>query len=170
MLIDHFNNTIDTWINSLNTVELERLLIKPAPESWSLGQLYMHLLDETDYYMQQVEICLGTNDNAELEKTDKAVQMFRNNAFPDERARRDAGLSDDMEQPVGIFELKNDLISLRSKMNLLGKRIMETQYKGKTKHPGLGYFSAMDWFQFAEMHMRHHFKQKRRIEDYLQNL
>ena len=35
-------------------------------------------------------------------------------------------------------------------MALLQKRI------GKTKHPGLNYFTAKEWLQFAEMHLRHH--------------
>ena len=41
------------------------------------------------------------------------------------------------------------------------------KYKGKTKHPGLGYFSAEEWLQFAEMHFRHHLRQKKRIDEFL---
>jgi hypothetical protein len=39
--------------------------------------------------------------------------------------------------------------------------------KGKTRHPGLLYFSAPEWLQFAEMHLRHHFLQKQRIDAFL---
>jgi hypothetical protein len=38
---------------------------------------------------------------------------------------------------------------------------------GKTRHPGLLYFSALEWLRFAEMHMRHHFRQKKRIDEAL---
>jgi hypothetical protein len=36
--------------------------------------------------------------------------------------------------------------------------------RGKAGHPGLGYFSAAEWLQFAEMHLRHHFRQKERLD------
>jgi len=44
--------------------------------------------------------------------------------------------------------------------------ISKSNHKGKTKHPGLNYFSADEWFRFAEMHFRHHERQKKRIDDF----
>jgi hypothetical protein len=38
----------------------------------------------------------------------------------------------------------------------------QSSFKGKAKHPGLVYFSAIEWYQFAEMHFRHHFWQKKK--------
>jgi hypothetical protein len=49
------------------------------------------------------------------------------------------------------------------------KIISKTLFKGKTKHPGLNYFTAKEWLQFAGMHLRHHLKQKKRIDDFLKN-
>jgi hypothetical protein len=40
---------------------------------------------------------------------------------------------------------------------------------GKTKYPGLNYFTAKEWLQFAGIHLRHHLKQKKRIDDFLKN-
>jgi hypothetical protein len=45
--------------------------------------------------------------------------------------------------------------------------ITQSPYKGKTKHPGLHYFNADEWLQFADMHFRHHVKQKKKIDDFL---
>jgi len=45
---------------------------------------------------------------------------------------------------------------------------LKSSFHGKSKHPGLGFFSASEWFQFAEMHLRHHLKQKERIDRFLQ--
>jgi hypothetical protein len=47
-------------------------------------------------------------------------------------------------------------------------KITESPFGGKTKHPGLGYFSAHEWLQFADMHFRHHLRQKKRIDDFLE--
>jgi hypothetical protein len=40
----------------------------------------------------------------------------------------------------------------------------------ETQHPGLYHFSANEWYQFAEMHFRHHVRQKKRIDDYLKKI
>ena len=42
-----------------------------------------------------------------------------------------------------------------------------TVFNGKAKHPGLNYLNASEWLQFADMHMRHHLRQKKRIDDFL---
>jgi hypothetical protein len=41
---------------------------------------------------------------------------------------------------------------------------------GKSRHPGLGYFNAGEWLRFIEMHMRHHLRQKERIDAFLKTV
>ncbi|MDB5279911.1 MAG: DinB family protein [Ferruginibacter sp.] len=54
-------------------------------------------------------------------------------------------------------------------MNDLAARIAASKFKGKTKHPGLDYFSATEWLQFVDIHFRHHLRQKKRIDDFLKS-
>jgi len=63
--------------------------------------------------------------------------------------------------------LKSSLLNVKAEMNRAAILISKSSFKGKTKHPGLHYFSATEWLQFAEMHFRHHLRQKKRIEDFL---
>ena len=44
MLIDDFNKTLDVWLEDLYRYDIETLRIQPDPSSWSLGQLYTHLI------------------------------------------------------------------------------------------------------------------------------
>lgn len=60
-----------------------------------------------------------------------------------------------------------DLTNLKDEINKVEILISKSSFKGKTKHPGLGYFNASEWLRFAEMHFRHHLKQKKRIDDFL---
>jgi hypothetical protein len=50
------------------------------------------------------------------------------------------------------------------------KKIINTRFKEKTKHPGFHYLNAIEWLQFIEMHFRHHLKQKKRIDKYLNSI
>jgi hypothetical protein len=92
--------------------------------------------------------------------------MLLNNEFPDEI----------IEGPPSNFftpqsdskeDLVNKLVNLKDEISKAARLISESSFKGKTKHPGLNYFNASEWYQFAHMHFRHHLRQKKRIEDFL---
>lgn len=82
MLLEDFNQIIDTWINELDKYTTAQLLFKP-PAGWFLGQLYMHLVDDTNYYMEEIKRCMATDDNTNGDKSDFAKTLFTNNSFPD---------------------------------------------------------------------------------------
>ena len=164
MLIDRFNKTIDDWILSLDQYSFEELLIKPGPDSWSLGQVYMHLVNETRYYLSQVEECLETNEHATEKMTEEGMTMLSNNTFPDARIKGEPDSIAKIQQPTSRWQLKLEMEGLKTAMNELMNRMVRKAMTGKTMHPGLGYFNAEEWLQFAEMHLRHHFRQKNRID------
>jgi hypothetical protein len=167
-LLKTFNLAINFWIGALEEYSFNQLCIKP-PGSWSIGQMYMHLLADTVFYMEQVKNCLCNTDQITEEASPTAQSMFRNNAFPDiiiEGAPSNAYIA----QPESKEQLVKDLLNLKKEMNRLGALISQTTTLGKTKHPGLGYFSAVEWLQFAGMHFRHHVRQKERIDAVLKTM
>jgi hypothetical protein len=168
MLIDQFNETIDEWITSLDRYSRAELLFKPGPENWSIGQVYMHLLNETRYYITQIKECLITEDNADEAMKEAGVTMLSNNAFPDTRIKGEPDSIVKIQQPPDQLQMKQEMAELKKEMNQIWEKILHQETKGKTRHPGLGYFNSREWFQFAEMHLRHHFRQRSRIEKALQ--
>ncbi|HTH57081.1 MAG TPA: DinB family protein [Cyclobacteriaceae bacterium] len=167
MIIDDFNNTIDTWINDLERYTLDELCARSDPQGWSLGQVYMHLIEETKYYMEQMESCLKYNENAFEQMDDRGKVMFANNSFPDRRFKGDPFISEKVPQPASKSQLQKDMFQLKVEVNEIGNKVVSSDTIGKTPHPGHGYFSAREWLQYAEMHMRHHLKQKSRLEGLL---
>ena len=161
-----FNDTLDIWIKSLEQSSAAQLFAKPAANSWSLGQVYMHLIEATNFYLEQIHICLETRDHLLEKMTPAAEILFRNNRFPDEIIEGPPS-NDDTPQPISKEVLMQDLLQLKATINRLGILISESPVQGKTKHPGLHYFNAAEWFQFAEMHFRHHLRQKERIDAFL---
>ena len=93
--------------------------------------------------------------------------MLLNNDFPDEMLEGPRNAY--MPQPESKEQLMTDLLNLKTKMNNAATLISESPFHGKTRHPGiLNYFSANEWLQFADMHLRHHLRQKKRIDDFLE--
>jgi hypothetical protein len=164
--MDRLRNTLIEWINGLKRYNEDELLIQPAPGKWSIGQVYMHLLSETNYFLSQVKYCLEHDENILEEMNEEGRQMFLSGEFPDVKIDRGPGLSEAI-QPVNKQMLTDELEKLRQEIDLIEGKKDLSDFKGKTRHPGLGYFNAMEWLQFSEMHMRHHFRQKRRIDEFL---
>ena len=166
-LIENFNHTIDGYISELKRYPFSLLCMKPSENSWSLGQLYKHLIDDTNFYISQIRICLSDNKNINEEASESAKKMFLNNAFPDLIIQGDSSHSS-IPQPDSKEQLSEFLVNVKNEMNEVAVLILESFCQGKTKHPGFHYFSAREWLQFADMHFRHHLKQKKRIEAFLE--
>ena len=169
MVIDDLKKSIDAWMQSLTAYEFSALCVKPSPEQWSLGQVYMHLIENTDYFIEQAKICAAISENASEESSSEAKAMFKDNCFPN------AQLEGPPEnaftpQPESKEQLINDLFRIKSDADALHVLITRSAPKGKTKHPGLNYFSATEWIQFADMHLRHHLRQKQRLETFLKRV
>jgi hypothetical protein len=167
MLIDDFNNTIDPWINTIQHYSFEELCKQPDEHNWSIGQVCVHLINDTSWFIEQIKICLLSDDNANETMIPFAQIIFKNNSFPDEKLTNPANVN--VLQPSSKENLLQAFINLKKDMNDVAVQIANTKSKGKTKHPGFNYFNATEWLQFAEMHLRHHFKQKNRIEKFLQS-
>ena len=167
MKINDLDQSIDSWIKGLEQYDFIQLCAKPSPTSWSLGQVCMHLIENTNYYVDQIKMCVSTNDNIMGEASPEAKTMFLNNEFPDEVIE---GPPENLDtpQPDNKEQLMRSLLNLKKDINHVEMLILNSPYRGKTKHPGLNYFDAREWFQFADMHFRHHLRQKKRIEMFLE--
>ena len=166
MSIDAFNLTIDHWIRELDHYDFETLCRKPSPTGWSLGQVYMHLIENSQFCIDRIQTCLATNENAHLQPAPHGRCMLQQNAFPDEIIEGPPS-NQSTPQPENKIQILLALQHIRSEMNILATRMGEGNYEGKAKHPGLLYMNAYEWLQFADMHLRHHLRQKARMDQYL---
>jgi len=157
-----FNQTIQLWIDAVDDYSLEMLRQPPQEGNWSLGQVYRHILDDTEWFVGQMEEALATQENGDKSMHPDAQRMFADNSFPDILIQGPA-TNVFIPQPGSKEELRQRLVAIKDAVNrLFGD---EARGVGKTRHPGLLYFSAGEWLQFAEMHMRHHLRQKARIDE-----
>jgi hypothetical protein len=164
LLLDRFNDTIDLWIESLDDYTFDELLQTPIANSWSLGQVFIHITEDTPWHIGQMREALQNDANAENEKHPDAAKMFGENMFPDMQIEG-ASTVDSVRQPKSKEEILRLLLEIRKDVNELFHTYDFQTSRGKTRHPGLLYFTASEWLQFTEMHMRHHLRQKKRIDE-----
>lgn len=167
MIIDQFNDTIDIWIAELQQYRFDELLAKPDAGSWSVGQVFVHVIEDTKYYIGQIAFCLNKGEYVSEKMSESAKTMFLNNEFPDKKIKGDPFISENVQQPISKQQLREKMLELKQEMGLMWNRLISTDRIGKAKHPGLGYFSGTEWVQYADMHLRHHLRQKERIDHFL---
>ena len=165
-VLHQFNSTITAWINFLGNYSLAQLHQQPAPGSWSLGQVYTHIIDDTRYQVSQMRAALCTEENATAAMHPNARSMFANNSFPDMLIQGPA-TDQPIPQPDSKPAVMQALIQIKNEVNNAWETVDPFITTGKSLHPGLGYFSGVEWLQFIDMHLRHHFKQKQRIDEKL---
>jgi hypothetical protein len=166
MPVRDFLHTLDQWITALDRYNMDQLLHKPAVNTWSIGQLYVHLIESTQHCFSNIEKCMEQELLLEGEPTEAARQMFTSNQLPDKKIEGPAS-NQLTAQPAGKAPLVEALYAIRARAVQWLKGNDMAAAAGKTGHPGLGYFTASQWLQFAEMHLRHHFRQKKEIEQQL---
>lgn len=166
VLIKAFNETIQKWIHFLDDYTLEMLCQKPDDKSWSLGQVYTHIIDDTAWFVKQMAAAMQTNADSEKEMHEHARAMLQNNSFPDMMIEGPA-TNTYIRQPESKDGIQQKLLAIKTEVNNLYASFSPSKATGKTRHPGLLYFNTLDWLQFAEMHLRHHFRQKKRIDQCL---
>ena len=158
-----FQQTLQIWQSALDRYSESALTITPHV-GWSAGQLYLHLIDSTNWFFDQAEACIGNTNAQQEQMKDAAKRMFVDNSFPDIKIKGDPRVNDTLPQPASKTYLVVELSKLRMRANALQERLATNPVFGKTAHPGLGYFNPTEWLQYSEMHMRHHLQQKERID------
>jgi hypothetical protein len=165
-LIRQFNQTLCQWITWLDDSTFTELLRKPRPGAWSLGQMYVHLFLSTEHFINQAKLAAATRDNRDEPMHENARSMFDRNSFPP-RILEGPDNDSNISQPGSKEEIAVRLTRIREVINSEMIAAVLSGSGGKTRHPGLLYFSGPEWLQFAEMHLRHHFLQRQRIKDEL---
>lgn len=167
-----FQTTVNVWKSALDTYSDTQLRTQPAPNEWSIGQVYIHILRSALFFHgKQVETCLQTNDNADAPTHPQAAQMFAQGSMPPDRISVPPSLQYTPPQP----ESKSQILALFGDVEAMMKQLAEEidaatsdgKPIGKTPHPRFSFFSAMEWFRLIEMHYRHHLHQKGRIDAFL---
>lgn len=160
-------SVMEIYKQSLGKYTLEQLRQIPADGVWSLAQMYDHVIVVADEYLDEAEACANAEPVQGRGKTEFGEKLFGAGGFPPVKIR----LPDEMNQPPDnsgtSASLLERLVQLERRMRELGQKLHKIQPDLKTEHGGFGWLNAKEWHQLAEMHFRHHLRQKGELEERL---
>ncbi|MEC0227188.1 DinB family protein [Paenibacillus alba] len=156
----------------LTEFSMEQLTRQPSETEWSLGQVYVHLI-QTSLYMQirNIETCLQPSEatvNAIAGKTQAGEAVFEAASFPPIKISVPASPQYTPSQPLDKEQIMNGLQAVLSKLKEIQPQLETAPVHQTAAHPRFGGLHAKEWFQLIEMHFRHHRLQIDRLKQELE--
>jgi hypothetical protein len=162
-----FQKVFATWETELDRYSMAQLAIVPPSGGWTMGQLYLHLINATlDFHLQQVTACASSSENRWAFKNINGFMVYNViGGFPKIQIKVPPSETYTPPQPASKAEIVAQFAIVKAEMQrilvlLQGDKIEN----GKTRHPGLRFLNANEWYKLVEMHWRHHQAQKARLD------
>jgi DinB superfamily len=168
-ILSRFENTAGVWLTSLSQYSEAQFAKKPNADSWSIGQVYNHLVAGTRlYHLQQIAQCLeGKQTERNGRKQLPGKLTFFLGSFPPIRIKVPPSETYTPKQPQNIDTMKSGLEKLIKIMRETEQKLSGVSEISKTAHPAFGFLNAREWFHLIEMHFRLHLRQKKRLDHFL---
>lgn len=167
-----FEKQANNWIKALDNYTMEELLRVPPDGGWSLGQVYIHIATANKYFLgKNAELCAnGENvivDGKGKTNTGRLVFFIKN--FPPVKVKMPKKETGGVEpiQPESKEQILRKLQENLELFKAIESKVEAAPKNVRKKYPILGYLNAAEWYQIAGFHMKHHLRQKRRLEAFL---
>ncbi|MEQ6048790.1 DinB family protein [Lysinibacillus capsici] len=166
-VLKSFELTVERYLAELTKLNMDKLHRKLNEEDWSIGQMYVHLIQSAFMHLHNVEQCLAGNEstlNPTKEKTEQGKIVFKLEQFPAVRIKVPASPNYTPQPPESMEHLVEGLHSVVERMRNTESVLLQVPVSNKILHPAFGALNAQEWFMLIEMHYRHHFLQLDRLK------
>ncbi|MCU0446166.1 MAG: DinB family protein [Microscillaceae bacterium] len=166
-----YQELIEVYTQSLNKYAENQFNYKKADYIWSLGQMFEHLVITHNFFVYQTKNCLEQRKGQiGGDKTEIGENIYRYGTLPPIKItipEKYRGL-EPVAQTIAFY--KGALTKMITEFQALAEPISQDAGEYKTFHARFGMLNALEWYKNAEMHLRHHLRQKQELEEFALNL
>lgn len=172
-ILQQFEQEVERYTQALEPYSIEQLTLQPDPQQWSLGQMYNHLIQSAQrMHLANIDTCIKRQQAGEAitettYKTHAGEHIIAMGSFPPIRVQVPASPMYTPTQPHNKAELIEGLEQVRLRMRAIEPLLATTDPQYTVAHPRFGQLNATEWFAIIEMHYRHHWLQKDRLDQFL---
>jgi len=167
--LQQFEDIVNVYLKDLEGYNMDQLLLKPAEDQWSLGQMYIHLIQSAQYMtLRNIELCRVMDITPEIApaKSEMGNAVMSKGGFPPISIQVPPSKEYTPLQPESKEQIAQGLQLVVQKMREVESMLDTIPAHHTSPHPRLGGLTAVEWFYLTEMHYRHHLLQKKRLEDF----
>ncbi|TYP78891.1 DinB family protein [Paenibacillus methanolicus] len=166
-MLSRFLTLSQHYITEMDAYTWDEFNRKPSKDSWSLGEMYSHVINTGFLQMQSLHACLHGPENREAKKTTVGKIVYLIGGIPPIRAKVPKSAEGTASVPADKQELIDNMAKLRRQMEEALPLVLGASPDRKVEHPYFGYINAKEWYHHIVMHVAHHLRQKRRVDAFL---
>jgi hypothetical protein len=165
-MLNDYSAIIEQYMRNLDRYSIEQLRFKCKENVWSVGQMYIHVIEVAKEYIGHIETCTKAIHEEPEGKTEVGTKALAEKEWPNVRVK--------LEEPPNATsnpESKDEIIvgleHVLEKLAYWAGCVDEANPACKVRHGWFGWLNARDWFEMVGMHSRHHLRQKARLDEKL---
>ncbi|WP_438444487.1 DinB family protein [Gorillibacterium sp. sgz5001074] len=140
---------------------------KPSAASWSLGEMYEHVIETGYLQLDSLHACLREPENRTAQKTAVGRLVYFLGSIPPVKAKVPPSAEGTARPPASKEELLRKMDVLQRRMEETLPLVSSASPYSKIRHPYFGFINAKEWYHHLVMHMAHHLRQKKRLDRFL---
>lgn len=169
-LLNKFNIRARQWLTDLQNYSDAQIAASPTPDSWSLAELYDHIMRVArTYQMPNFHKSMGPDAKLKKKKNLVGLAVFNFGIRKQVKIRMEDFPAVLVENFTPQKRSKEDLIAdfeeFIQEVNELHDPLTGSKSAQRHYHPMFGNISTKEWFSLIEIHMSHHEVQRKRIEE-----
>ncbi|BFT72720.1 DinB family protein [Paenibacillus sp. P36] len=157
---------IQQYMENLDKYSIEQLRYKSEENVWSIGQMYIHVIEVAKEYIGHIETCTKATREEPEDKTGDGLKAFAEKEWPNIRVKLDQP-PNETRNPDTKDEIVAGLEQVLVMLANWTSRVEEANPACKVRHGWFGWLNARDWFEMVGMHSRHHLRQKEILDEKL---
>jgi hypothetical protein len=167
LILTKYESHHKTWIELVNHTDKKNYSFKPSAGEWSLSEVMDHLTQVTNKCLDNAMLC--AENKGETGHSGFGPSIFSlMGSFPPVKLhikKIPAGM-EPIYQPniLSKQEALDGLSACLQRMQKMKSVVAAAGKKQRVKHWAGGWFNANQWYHSAEMHLKHHFRQFRRLK------
>lgn len=169
-ILNKFELTTNKWLNALSQYSEEEFNMKPSDNDWSLAEVYDHINQVSNECLTRAMACAKNKGQNGHSGFGPAIFSLMG-SFPPVKLKIKkipVGLEKIYApQKINKTEAEKQLNEIKLKMKYSIQQIKFAGNDNRIEHWAGGWFNAKQWYQNAEMHIRHHLRQKKRIDKFI---
>ncbi|WP_442602351.1 DinB family protein [Paenibacillus sp. KN14-4R] len=167
-ILQQLEETTNHYLQEIDGFTMEQLTHVEHEDEWSLGQMYVHLVNSALYMqLRNADQCLSQSGDAVIftgEPTEAWKTMQNIGGFPPIQIQVPSSPQYTPSQPESKEQIAAGLQTVLMRMKETAPKLEQANLQYKVAHPRLGPLHARDWFNLVEMHYRHHLLQEARLK------
>jgi hypothetical protein len=156
--------TANAYLSKLQSFGPADFQKEPPMGGWSYSEVYNHIFDSSLLSLMALHHCI--KGDGQLKPTALVVKaiLFFGMLPPGRKFKAPPKIAARVKK-ISIAAAQQLITDFELQLAQLHPKIKDADGKMKTKHPVIGYLNAKQWLRFIQIHLEHHYKQIKRIEN-----